>query len=90
MKEDEGIREIISELGDNLNWTKVALYLETKFGIKGRTGKQCRERWHNYLKNPVTKNHFSIEDEKMIFRLHRDFGTKWAEISKNFQGRSDN
>ena len=36
-------------------WSAVSHAMEVDFAIFGRTGKQCRERWHNQL-DPCIKN----------------------------------
>jgi hypothetical protein len=49
--EDSKLRELVGIHGTG-NWTNVAEYLTE------RSGKQCRERWHNHL-NPGIKKVFS-------------------------------
>lgn len=41
--EDKAIISLIEQYGPK-NWTHIATKLRDDFGIKGRTGKQCRER----------------------------------------------
>ena len=52
--EDEAIRTLVSEFGIK-QWTVVSKHLEIRYNIRGRTGKQCRERWHNHLDPEITK-----------------------------------
>ena len=47
LTEDNELRELIDQHGTG-NWTNIAEFLP------GRSGKQCRERWHNHL-NPGIK-----------------------------------
>jgi len=56
----------------------------------GRTGKQCRERWHNQLDPSINKNPWTQEEEELLVRLHDQYGNKWAEIAKMVPGRTDN
>ncbi len=39
--------------------------------ITGRTGKQCRERWHNHLDPNINKNAWTEEEEKIMSDAHR-------------------
>ena len=72
------------QLNGAYNWTAIARRLP------GRVGKQCRERWHNYL-NPLNKTAlWSNEEEWALLLLHNKYENKWAEIAKYLKGRTDN
>jgi len=58
--------------------------------LRGRIGKQCRERWHNHLNPDVRKDAWSAEEDALIFQLVEKHGTKWATIAKALNGRTDN
>jgi hypothetical protein len=58
------------------HWGLIASALPT------RTGKQCRERWHNQLDPTIKKCPWTREEERVLMDAHRKFGNKWAEISK--------
>ena len=45
-------------------WTTVAQ------ALPGRTGKQCRERWHNHLDNDIRKDAWSNEEDCKLLQLH--------------------
>ncbi len=48
MEEDEAIREMVNKFGTK-SWALIADNLRSEYEISGRSGKQCRERWHNHL-----------------------------------------
>lgn len=88
-KEDAAIRGLVQENGLK-QWTLIAENLQKKFNIAGRSGKQCRERWHNHLNVGILKNAWSLSEEYSLFLTHQKIGNKWAEISKEIPGRTDN
>ena len=47
-EEDEAIRALVMKHGTK-TWSVIAEQIVKEYGIQGRTGKQCRERWHNHL-----------------------------------------
>lgn len=66
-------------------WSQIASQLV------GRTGKQCRERWHNHLNPNINKSkNWSESEDRLILQSHLKFGNKWAEIARMLPGRTDN
>lgn len=53
----------------------------------GRTYKQCRERYTNYLKEGLNVGPWSKEEDQLLLTLHAKIGNKWAEIARHLKGK---
>lgn len=63
-KEDDELFSIISEKGTK-QWQEIAEILNSKLGVN-RNGKQCRERWYNFLNPEINRDPFSNEEDLKI------------------------
>jgi hypothetical protein len=51
-KEDRILKDLYEEKNIK-KWSEIARIMELEHHIKGRNGKQCRERYHNHLDNSI-------------------------------------
>jgi hypothetical protein len=73
-EEDAIITELVSL--HQSQWSKIALDLQARTtGVdKVRTGKQCRERWHNHLNPDVNKEAWTPGEDLILEEAHQRLG----------------
>ncbi|THX32653.1 hypothetical protein D6D12_02006 [Aureobasidium pullulans] len=81
--EDRMLELLVSTLGPQ-SWLEISTSMGT------RTAKQCRERYHNFLKPDLVHTPITMDEAKIIVVMVAQHGRRWAMISKCLEGRSDN
>ena len=46
----------------------------------GRSAKQCRERWKNFLRSGIKKGAWTTDEEELIKDLYATFGAKYVSV----------
>lgn len=81
--EDRMLGLLVSTLGPQ-SWLEISTSMGT------RTAKQCRERYHNFLKPDLVHTPITIDEAKIIVVMVAQHGRRWAMITKSLKGRSEN
>jgi len=66
------------------DWRQISMKME------GRSPRQCRDRYVNYLDPCVKNNPWSEVEDNNLIKLLRMYGKKWSLIARHFPGRTDN
>mmetsp|Transcript_22578 Transcript_22578/g.49010 ORF Transcript_22578/g.49010 Transcript_22578/m.49010 type:complete len:307 (-) Transcript_22578:65-985(-) len=89
-EEDKLLKKIVAKSdasgrsNDNIRWISIASKM------KGRTGKQCRERWHNHLRPGLKKGPWTNKEVALMVKFQSEIGNQWSKIASKMPGRSDN
>jgi Myb-like DNA-binding protein FlbD len=81
--EDQLLLDLVQKKGPN-NWVRISQHMQH------RTPKQCRERYHQNLKQSLNHDPITHQEGEMIERMVSDMGRRWAEIARRLGNRSDN
>jgi hypothetical protein len=81
--EDALLLEVVRAIGAE-NWREVATR------IPGRTARQCRERWTNYVNPGLTGAQWTDVEDEAILKSVREIGYKWSVIARCLPGRAKN
>lgn len=66
-----GLEDTSSDTVNISNFGKIAIELNS-----GRTAKQCRDRWKNYLRDGIKKGGWTLDEEELIKDMYTTFGPK--------------
>jgi hypothetical protein len=80
--EDMKLKEWVETNGPR-KWTKCACV-----AIANRSGKQCRDRWLDYLNPALKKGEWTSREDSLILQWYRVYGAAWVKIANHVPGRS--
>jgi hypothetical protein len=83
LSDDIRLQEIVNQYGAT-NWQFVASHMI------GRSPRQCRERWANYLNPVLASDPWTLAEEQLLDSKFAEFGPKWHLIAEFFPRRSRN
>jgi hypothetical protein len=72
-------------------WGQIANLLnkEVHKGLKIRTGKQCKERWNNYLNPDVNRGPWTESEDIKALESYKVHGNKWSLIARSIHNRTE-
>ena len=82
-EEDEIVKEFYI-VNKGINWSQFSEKLP------GRTERQCKERFSNYLDPSLTNSEWKLEEDLNLYNQVTTIGMKWALLCTYFPGRSAN
>lgn len=93
-QQTSSLRKRFTEAEDNLlkslranekmTWDEIASYLP------GRTGRQCKDRFNNYLNQEIVVKNWTNEEDFIIIQKYQQYGPRWTTIAKFLNNRSGN
>jgi len=82
-EENTKIKTLVEKFGTD-SWKMVA------DNLPGRTARQCRERWKNYLAPEINKKPWKSDEDILLFRKFQEIGPQWVLMSSFFTKRTQN
>lgn len=82
-EEDTILKQAVQIHGEN-DWDNLRKMLP------GRTARQCRERWENYVNPELNLRPFTAEEDNLLLSVYNRLGPRWKLIATHFKGRSVN
>lgn len=82
-EEDERLRHLVATNGRK-KWEAIARKMP------GRTGRQCRDRYQNYLVPGFFNGQWTKQEDELLMKKYKEIGSKWSKMSKFFEHRNAN
>ncbi|CAD8163624.1 unnamed protein product [Paramecium pentaurelia] len=82
IKEDYLLQKLVAAYGNK--WNQISKH------FKGKSNKQCMERYNNCLNPNLNRKPFTQEEDEIIYQNYICLGSKWAKIALQLNGRTQN
>lgn len=82
-EEDRMLLRLVEANGPH-RWDNIAA------AVPGRTGRQCRDRFRNYLMPNLNSEPWSPEEDRILVTKYHEIGSHWSRIAEFLNGRSSN
>jgi hypothetical protein len=82
-EEDSKLMHLVEQFGSH-DWAKVSS------AMYGRTQRQCRQRYRNYLSQSRQRSAWTVKEEELVIAKFRELGPKWVHIATFLPGRTGN
>lgn len=82
-EEDEKLKQLVGLFGSK-KWESIASQMP------GRTGRQCRDRYKNYLVPGYFNGQWTQEEDDLLKEKYLNMGPQWSKMTAFFDGRSAN
>lgn len=82
-EEDDKLKSLVAQFGRK-SWDFIASLLP------GRTGRQCRERYRNYLLPGTCYGQWTHDEDILLNLKYQEIGPHWSKMTHFFKGRSAN
>lgn len=82
-EEDEKLRNLVQTIGSQ-KWDLIAKEMP------GRNGRQCRDRYMNYLIPGYFTGQWSKEEDSILRQKYYELGPQWSKIADFLKNRSSN
>ena len=70
-EEDKKLAEVVEKLGAK-RWKVIASFID------GKTARQCRDRYTNYLRPDLVFDRWTPEEDLLLIQKYYEIGPKWT------------
>ena len=82
-EEDLRLKNLVNIFGPK-KWKRIATMMP------GRTARQCRDRYSNYLTPGYIQNEWTPIEDDLLFEKFKEYGSQWSKIREFFPRRTAN